>query len=325
MWEVSRPGFFDGHLENVDADYIFSCGYFPLLAGQSEFLSVAMIYGWDEQDIIKNKEIVQKIYDSNYNFAVAPDKPKVNAVVSDRKVTLYWDSRAEESYDRFLHEYDFEGYKIYRSTDPGFRDAGSITDGYGYDRYTKPLFIYDKVDSVFGFFPLSFGRGVQFNLGNETGLVHTYVDSPVVNGKRYFYAVTAYDRGDAEKNISPSETNKFVTIDASGIIKTGENVVAVVPTAPALGYTAPGFDVQPVPMGEGITEGQVYVKYLEPDSLYDGEEYEIHFLDQSMDGIDNDLDSLIDLDDKDEYMPTLTTGFESVSYTHLTLPTKRIV
>lgn len=309
MWEISRPGFFDGHLTNVDADYVFSTGYFPLLSEQSEFFSLAMIYGWDEEDIVKNKNIVQKIYDANYNFAVAPDKPILKAVPGDRKVTLYWDEGAEYSYDRFLRDHDFEGYKIYRATDPGFEDAGSITDGFGYDRYVKPLAIYDKVDSVFGFFPLTYGRGVQFNLGSETGLTHTYVDSPVVNGRRYFYAVTAYDKGDVTKNISPSETNKFVTIDASGVVKTGVNVAAVIPTAPALGYVPPGFDEQPKPISSSLTTGEIYLRYLEPDSIYDGHEYEIRFLDQSMDGIDNDLDTLIDLNDVDEFLPIKTTGF----------------
>lgn len=309
MWRESRPGFFDGTLQNVDADYIFSCGYFPLLPGQSEFFSVSMVYGWDEQDIIKNKNIVQDIYNANYNFAVAPEKPNVRAVVGDRKVTLYWDSRAEESFDRFLRDFDFEGYKIYRATDAGFTDAGMITDGYGYDRYVKPLAIYDKVDSVFGFFPLTYGRGVQFNLGNETGLVHTYVDSPVVNGRRYFYAVTAYDKGDVSKNISPSETNKFVTIDASGRIKTAENVVVAIPSAPVLGYVPPGFENQPEQVGTSLTSGKVFVRFIEPDSLVDGEQFEIRFLDQSMDGRDNDQDSLIDGADPDEFLPVETSGF----------------
>ena len=309
MWDVSKPGFFDARLVNVDADYVFSCGYFPLLARQSEFFSVALIYGWDETDIVRNKQIVQKIYNSNYNFAVAPDKPNVRAVAGDKKVTLYWDESAELSFDRYLKEFDFEGYKIYRATDPGFSDAGTITDGYGYDRFTVPIAIYDKVDSVFGFFPNTFGTGVQFNLGSETGLVHTYVDTPLVNGKRYYYAVTAYDKGELEKNISPSETNKYVAIDAAGNVKTGENVVTVVPQAPSLGYCPPGFDAQPEFVGTGITTGAVYVSFIEPDSIYDGHEFEIRFLDQSMDKRDNDCDSLIDGQDRDELLPTLTTGF----------------
>ncbi len=309
MWNVSRPGFFDSHLINVDADYVFSTGYFPLLPGQSESFSVAMLYGWDEQDLIQNKKIVQDIYNANYNFAVAPDKPTLQAVVGDGKVTLYWDDKAEKSFDRFLKVYDFEGYKIYRATDPGFEDAGTITDGYGYAYYTKPLAVFDKVDSVFGFFPKSMGRGVQFFLGNETGLVHSFVDSPLVNGVRYFYAVTAFDKGDVEKNIIPSETNKFVTVSPTGEIKTGGNVVAVVPTPPSLGYKAPDFDVQPHQAGGGITEGKVWINFIEPDKIPDGHEFEIQFLDQSMDKRDNDLDHLVDGKDPDELLPTKTTGF----------------
>ena len=48
IWLVSRPGFFDGHLEKVDADYIFATGYFPLLPDQREAFSVGMVYGWNE-------------------------------------------------------------------------------------------------------------------------------------------------------------------------------------------------------------------------------------------------------------------------------------
>jgi hypothetical protein len=308
IWQVSRPGFFDGHLENVDADYIFSCGYFPLLPGQKEFFSVAMIYGWDEDDIIRNKNIVQDIYNANYNFAIAPELATLKAVAGDKKVTLYWDDRSEYSFDRYLRENDFEGYKIYRSQDPGFSDAGQITDAYGYAKYVKPLAIYDKVDSVFGFFPLTFGRGVQFNLGNESGLVHTYVDSPLVNGKTYYYAVCAYDKGDAIKNISPSETNKYITLDASGEIRTGLNVVAVVPNAPALGYEAPASSEKAVQVGTNLTQGEIWVHTVDPALVKDGQEYEIQFLDQSMDGRDNDMDGKIDGQDNDELLPTLTTG-----------------
>jgi len=309
MWDVSRPGYFDGVMENVDADYIFSCGYFPLLSQQSEFFSVAMVYGEDEEDILRNKTIVQKIYNSNYNFAVAPEKPVLQATAGDGKVTLFWDDNAEQSFDRFLKVHDFEGYKIYRATDPGFSDAGQITDGFGYPRFVKPVAIFDKVDSVFGFYEKTFGRGVEFNLGSETGLVHTFVDSGLTNGVTYYYAVTAYDKGDVEKNITPSETNKYVSVSASGDIKTGVNVVAIVPNAPALGYIPPEFTEKPTMVGTGYTMGKVGVRYLNPDVMVDGTEYEIQFLDHSVDKRDNDFDGLVDTLDVDEYLPNVTTGF----------------
>ena len=98
MWDISNPGFFDlGSRERADYDYVFSSGYFPLMPVQEEFFSVAMLYGWDEIDILRNKDVVQKIYNSNYNFAVAPLKPEVHAVEGNNKVTLYWDTKAEGS------------------------------------------------------------------------------------------------------------------------------------------------------------------------------------------------------------------------------------
>ncbi|MBN1782334.1 hypothetical protein JW948_14465 [bacterium] len=291
MWDLSRPGFFDTQSTVVgDHDYLFSCGYFPLFPQQEEFISVAMVYGLDETDILRNKEVIQRIYNSNYNFAIAPVKPTLRAVAGNQKVTLYWDDAAEYSYDRYLREFDFEGYKIYRASHHTFEDAGLITDGLGYERFKVPMATYDKTDSLFGYFPDDFGTGVLFNMGNETGLVHAYVDSPVTNGIRYYYAVTAYDRGNLDKNIGPTENTIYLNVDQSGNIQFAQNVAAVIPEAPALGYEGPGFDAEPQPVGEGITTGRVGVRFLDPDSLVDGQEYEIQFLDQSMDMIDNDFD-----------------------------------
>ncbi len=310
MWDFSRPGYFDkSTTERADHDYVFSSGYFPLRPEAEEFFSIATVYGVNEMDILRNKTTVQKIYNSNYNFAVAPNKPKVTAVAGDNKVILYWDEEAEVSFDRFLKQYDFEGYKIYRASHHTFGDAGTITDGLGFDRFKQPIAIYDKVDEVFGFFPKDFGTGVLFNLGNESGLVHSYVDDEVINGITYYYAVTAYDRGDLENNIGPSETTIFVNVSQSGEIQLSENVITVTPQAPSLGYQEADFDIVPTRVGEGKTSGVVGVDILDPDLLTDGDEYEIQFLDNSIDNIDNDSDGKTDGDDGSELIPNETTGF----------------
>ena len=308
MWDYARPGYFDNRTTEVaDYDYVFSSGYFPLNAGEHQFFSVCTIYGKDETDILRNKEIVQKIYNTNYNFAIAPNKPIVKAVAGDHVVTLYWDDKAEESFDRYLRVYDFEGYKIYKATDPSFKDAGSITDGLGYERFKKPLKIYDKIDEVFGYFPKDFGTGIKFNLGNETGLVHSFEDRDVINGVKYYYAVTAYDKGDPDKNISPSECTMFASVDQSGNIQLSENVIEVVPQAPSLGYEAE-YDITPKLLGEALSSGNMGVNILNPDTLVNGDEYEIQYLDQSMDKLDNDFNGLVDAKDKNELLPTVTTG-----------------
>ncbi|MCP4413804.1 MAG: hypothetical protein GY808_14695, partial [Gammaproteobacteria bacterium] len=310
MWDFSRPGYFDkSTTERADHDYVFSSGYFPLRPQAEEFFSISTVYGVNEEDILRNKTTVQKIYNSNYNFAVAPDKPKVKAVAGNNKIILYWEDNAEQSFDRFLKQYDFEGYKIYKASHHTFGDAGSITDGLGFDRFKKPIEIYDKVNEIFGFFPNDFGTGVLFNLGNETGLVHTYVDEDVTNGITYYYAVTAYDRGDFENNIGPSETTIFVNISQTGEIQLSENVVTVTPQAPSLGYQEAGFDVMPKRVGAGKTSGIVGVNIIDPDLIQDGDEYEIQFIDNSVDNIDNDFDGKIDNDDGSELIPNQTTGF----------------
>ncbi|MBN2011366.1 hypothetical protein JW960_18665 [candidate division KSB1 bacterium] len=324
MWLINRPGFFDGHLEKVDADYIFSTGYFPLMPGQREAFSIAMVYGWNEPHIINNKNTVQEIYDANYNFAVAPQLPTLTAVAGDGKVTLYWDDKSEESRDRYLGEYDFEGYKIYRATDPGFEDATTTVIDEQLGSYTMktPIAVFDKIDGVHGFFPKANNYGIQYYLGSESGLVHTYVDSPAVNGRRYYYAITAYDRGKIEQNIYPSETTKYIAVNASGEIQEkGVNVVSVVPAAPALGYIPPEFDTYPQPVGDNkIGDGFVRLRVIEPDSLVGNGTYEIQFLDISRDYRDNDFDGLVDGNDPDELIPLETSGFILKDITDLAAP-----
>ncbi len=310
MWDFSRPGYFDNSTtERADYDYVFASGYFPLRPGAEEFFSICNIYGINEEDILRNKTIVQRIYNSNYNFAIAPTKPKLTAVAGNNKVTLYWDDQAEMSFDRYLKQYDFEGYKIYKASYHTFGDAGTITDGLGYERFKKPIEIYDKVDGIYGFFPNDFGTGVLFNLGNETGLVHSYVDEDVINGITYYYSVTAYDRGDMVNNIGPSETTIFVNVSQSGELQLAENVITVTPQAPALGYQNADFDLVPTKVGAGKTSGVVGVNILNPDLLHSGDEYEIQFLDNTMDKYDNDGDGKIDSEDEDELIPNQTTGF----------------
>ena len=49
----------------------------------------------------------------------APHIPEIQALTSDERVLLMWDGRAEDSIDPYTQYADFEGYRIYRSTDGG--------------------------------------------------------------------------------------------------------------------------------------------------------------------------------------------------------------
>ena len=53
------------------------------------------------------------------NAPAPPAIPEVQAVRSNEKIILIWDDAAESSIDPLTGYFDFEGYRIYRSTDQG--------------------------------------------------------------------------------------------------------------------------------------------------------------------------------------------------------------
>ncbi len=127
------PGVFDSANSVQAGDYIFiySSGPINLPANEARRFSIALLVGQDYDDLTLNAVTAQDIYEKNYQFAKPPEKPNVTAVPGNQKVTLYWDNIAESSFDPITETYDFEGYVIYRSTDPSFLDQQTITDANG--------------------------------------------------------------------------------------------------------------------------------------------------------------------------------------------------
>jgi hypothetical protein len=327
LWQRLTPGFFDvppsivnnRPTQGEDGDFIFSSGYFPLPAGQTRSFSLALVFGagggpqLDLDDLLKNLGTVQKIYNSNYQFPQAPQKPIVKAFADDGKVTLYWDSKAEESIDPVTRVKDFEGYKIYRATDPEFNDARVITNADGTLEQLKALEQFDLVNGITGYFQAQGSlyqdlRGLSFLLGNDTGLQHSFVDENVENGRTYYYAVVAYDRGDANADIFPKENTRVVRRLETGELITDVNTVIVTPQAKVAGYTHPDGTVPLTPITK-IATGDVNYQVLD-EAAITGHTYQLEFYDTSNDGVDNDSswnattddvgsDGLPDTDDAD--------------------------
>jgi hypothetical protein len=270
-----------------------SSGFFPLKAGQTERIAMAIMMGNDQQDALRNKLVAQLTYESDYQFAKAPNPPKVTAVAGDGQVTLYWDRSAESTSDKYMGKItngvdlnDFEGYKVYRATDFEFNDAYTITDGDG-----NPTFLeayvqngvkaqWDLVDGKSGWHPVDL-NGIKFNLGNETGLVHSYVDNNVVNGQRYYYAVVSYDYGgDLTNNIIPSDSPMKLRVNSlTGAVNLGPNVVEVVPSPPSAGFVDASYIGDAVEHVLGASSGEVFLEILDPMIVKDAHTYQITFED----------------------------------------------
>jgi hypothetical protein len=274
MWDRMSPGHFDiVSPDPQDGDFLYGSGYFPLRPGQTERFSMALAYGEDLIDITDNKVTVQQIYDENYNFARPPEKPTLWAVPGDGRVTLYWDDLAESSFDP-ISGFDFEGYKIYRATDAGFREVFTITDDRGRKVFHRPIARFDLDNGNAGPFPV-IRNGVVYNLGDDTGLEHAWTDSTVENGQTYYYAIVAYDRGDIEKAILPAENSKTIVVNASGDVTLDINTVVVVPRAPAAGYQSP--EITTLEHTSGFSTGMIAIELVDPRTVQDNRRYEFVF------------------------------------------------
>ena len=268
-----------------------SSGYFPLKKGQTERIAMAVMMGNDQQDAIRNKYVAQLTYESDYQFAKAPNPPNVTAVPGDGQVTLYWDRSAESTIDKYMGNItngaalnDFEGYKVYRATDFEFNDAYNITDGDGNPTFLEPYVQngkkaqWDLVDGRSGWHPVDL-NGIKFYLGDETGLVHSYVDNNVVNGQRYYYAVVSYDYGgDLTNNIIPSDSPMKLRVNSlTGVVDLGPNVVEVIPSPPSAGFVDAFFEGDTVEHTFGSSSGNIFFEIIDPQQVKDAHTYQITF------------------------------------------------
>jgi len=251
MWDlIGREALVEwsGSLSNLILT--FASGPFPLFKGREERISMSELHSYDPLSglnspshsapaLFEQKRIVQIIYEKDYRFAQPPRMPTLKATAGDGKVTLTWDDIADtRTRDPFVGNVnDFEGYKLFRATDKKFSDPQVITDGYGTPTFLQPLFQCDKIDSISGFAEFGHVNGALYNLGNESGIVHHYVDTEVQNGRTYYYALVAYDYGIESLRISPSENNIILELDENEDPRFyGQNVQIVTPHQKAAGY-----------------------------------------------------------------------------------------
>lgn len=294
-WNIMIPGLFTNITAIGNYEVEFASGYFPLPAGTTERISMANVMANTDAALLSETQSVALAYSNNYNFAQAPIVPTLKAIPGDNKVILLWDDLAEESLDPITGR-DFEGYRIYRSTDPGFNDGGYITDArFGNKLWSIPVAQFDIANDIFGIDYSIPTLGVQFNLGSDNGLRHYWIDTTAVNGYTYFYAVTSYDHGSIPIDsstgmrsttlgdtlkIDPSECAKFVAVHASGEIEKGTNVVVVRPEAPVAGYVSPNTSKSGIISGpQNSAQGTVNITIIDPDAIQNNHTYEITFKD----------------------------------------------
>src|SRR5690606_2855853 len=139
----------------------------------------------------------------------------------------------------------------------------------------KPLEVFDLVNGILDFSTISVA-GVQFFYGTDSGIKHSFKDTTVVNGQRYFYAVTSFDRGIDDLNIYPSESAISVNQTLRGGLILPKNVAIVFPNDHAPGYK-PGTYTN-LEHAEGFGTGSVILDIPNPDLIPENHTFEIRFV-----------------------------------------------
>ncbi len=337
VWGLLESGFNDTIPNLTDINFLYGTGKIALKKkntdGSIKRFSIALLMGTDLNDLLITARTVQVIYNQNYQFIRPPDKPIVMAVPGDKKVTLYWDNNSEQSVDPILGK-DFEGYAVYRSTNPQFSDINTITDGFGSPILYEPLktpggksakfdiavrpepffesdtsklkngrydlgerFIdvnlnglrdsTDIEDFFKGFSIIPYDqRGIAYYLGDNSGLMHSFIDSNnVVNGQSYYYAVVSYDHGDIT-TYPPTECTKRISIDPiTSQLIFDVNTVSVVPGPRASGFLSPKFaSSNKIDHIKGLGTGNLSLEMVDELSVKDNVTYDISFKDTLVQG-----------------------------------------
>jgi hypothetical protein len=268
---------------NYNIGFLFASGPFTLKAGDRQRFSLALAFGANLIDLRTTISVVQAIYNANYQFSTPPPTPTVKAEVGDGYVQLTWDDVAERGTNPIVGYDAFEGYKIYRSTDPDFLDPKVILNGQGTNTlgHGRALAQFDLIDGKAGYTSTSV-QGISYWLGSETGLTHSYRDTAVTNGQLYYYAVCSYDwgpvlsRGTSNFTYYPSESALNVTRTLRGGTVLPKNVIIARPNPKILGYSPA--DVSSTAHVSGGGYGTVGVKTIQSADVPDGHVFSISFL-----------------------------------------------
>jgi hypothetical protein len=172
----------------------------PYTLGRNDTLVfiTALVAGETKEAMLIAAATAQSTVDAGFKLPEPPVRPHLSGIAEDKKATLYWDDIAEYSLDEINGNYDFEGYRLYRSMDNGLN-------------WTK-LTDFDLRNSI----------------GANTGLQYSFTDTTIINGFEYWYSITSYDRGDSlvESLECPLGTNT-----------TAINLVSLIPRSDAIGRT----------------------------------------------------------------------------------------
>ncbi len=276
---VRATGWIDGvPLPPGDRRMVMATGPFSMALGESQEVVVALLGGISTDRLRSvsqlkfNDQFVQDAYNSFFQVAKPPAAPSVRVAQLDGAIVLDWGwdpaaVAATEGDDG--SGFVFEGYNLYQlpSSDASLAQAAKIAT---YDLENGVATILGiRLDPQSGVI-----LDVPLQVGSDAG-VRRYVKltrdalrgGPLVNGQRYYFAVTAYNR-------NTEEGAATTTLESPPIVH------VCVPQSPPPGsrYLAQAEQVIDADHASGMSDGAVRAVVIDPTRTT-GDTYRVSFFD----------------------------------------------
>ncbi|MGE5353732.1 MAG: T9SS type A sorting domain-containing protein [Acidobacteriota bacterium] len=278
---VAGTGYLDGELfSKGDRRIGMVSGPFTMAPGDTQEIVIAEICAGGPGtglsnikavEMLKNYDkIAQDAYNKFFVLPSAPRQPMVNVTELNQEVDLDWGWNFEQVAETENHDkegFTFQGYNVYQfpSATASQTEAVRVAT---FDKVDELKYILgDVVDPTTG---VTLKAVQQF--GNDTGLKRSikidkdyFTNLPLVNGKKYYYAVTAY----------------AYTPDPMAVPNNLENppsIFTVVPHSadPGYRYNASYGEGLEVTRVAGKSDGKVEVTVVDP-KVVNGHKYRVAF------------------------------------------------
>ena len=214
----------------LDIVATISSGPYRLNVGDTLTFVVAFVAGETKEEMLAAATTAKNTVDAGFNLPKPPERPKLYGYAGDRQALLYWDDRSERKPDASSGEYDFEGYKIYRSINKGIN--------------------WEKIAEF----------DVKNDIGNNSGIQYSFTDTTILNGFEYWYSLTAFDRGN---DLVPSLES------AIGNTLAADNTISIIPRSNAIGRQ-PVSATNITKIGSGISNYELNVNPVDDENLAGG-------------------------------------------------------
>jgi hypothetical protein len=159
----------------------------------------------DLQALAKLAANAQYIYDKGWLLPGPPIASNAVLIPGDNSIRLVWDDLPERTPDPYYEiandpayrKYDFEGYKIYKSTDGAnwsLLNQCDLADGIMFKIVVETIIngALRQVNTQLIYGDTTSGQGI-ITRAYDNGVFYSLVDNAVTNGLTYYYRVAGYD------------------------------------------------------------------------------------------------------------------------------------